>query len=93
MHANAEALAKAPILSPLQAKQKRFGTVTTPQRWRTGTRSFCFMFFHPSLINPLRIGIKTTPPPHLQLERARLQIGQEILGDDLGDLEGRAEIW
>ena len=37
--------------------------------------------------------LETAPPPHLQLERARLQIGQKILGDDLGDLEGRTEIW
>ena len=36
--------------------------------------------------------LETAPPPHLQLERARLQIGQKILGDDLGDLEGRAEV-
>ena len=36
--------------------------------------------------------LETAPSPHLQLERARLQIGQKILGDDLGDLEGRAEV-
>ena len=36
---------------------------------------------------------KTAPPPHLELERARLQIGQEIFRDDLTHLEGRAEVW